>query len=242
MSRQPKAIQNETFYVKKRGLFRKAEQVVRSCNSDVYIIVHHKDSDKIFSFTSHPGFTLEKISTLVLRDVQQGASLKKNKQYEDTDFLLVKRNVEEMDRINKQFAQSKESPAQLIEDMNNQDLLSGRGGVEPTENDTQTEDMSMSMQQNYKEGRSPIPQYNNESSNGNTFSPRAAKKAKQLRAEKPDNRVYPQASEPKRQAEISRITNVVHGTQQFHQPPPNQNFTPRQYAQPVYHAEQYREP
>lgn len=43
---------NEAFYVKKRGLFRKAEQVVRFCNSDVFIIVHHKDSDKIFSFTS----------------------------------------------------------------------------------------------------------------------------------------------------------------------------------------------
>jgi sulfur transfer protein SufE len=43
---------NDIFYVKKRGLFRKAEQVVRYCNSDVFIIVHNKDSDKIFSFTS----------------------------------------------------------------------------------------------------------------------------------------------------------------------------------------------
>ena len=146
MSRQPKSIQNETFYVKKRGLFRKAEQVVRSCNSDVFIIVHHKDTDKIFSFTSDRGFTLERISTLVLRDVQQGASLKKNKQYEETDFLQVKRNVEEMERINKQFAKNKETPAQLIENLNNQELLFDRGGVEPTENETFTEDQSMSMQ------------------------------------------------------------------------------------------------
>jgi len=49
---------NEAFYVKKRGLFRKAEQVVRFCNSDVFIIVHHKDSNKIFSFTSQREFTL----------------------------------------------------------------------------------------------------------------------------------------------------------------------------------------
>mmetsp|Transcript_8581 Transcript_8581/g.13263 ORF Transcript_8581/g.13263 Transcript_8581/m.13263 type:complete len:81 (+) Transcript_8581:4-246(+) len=53
---------NEQFYVKKRGLFRKAEQVVRYCSSDVFIIVHNKDSDKIFSFASDEKFNLEKIS------------------------------------------------------------------------------------------------------------------------------------------------------------------------------------
>jgi sulfur transfer protein SufE len=60
---------NELFYVKKRGLFRKAEQVVKQCNSEVFIIVHNKDSDKIFSFTSDAKFSLEKISDLVLRDI-----------------------------------------------------------------------------------------------------------------------------------------------------------------------------
>ena len=43
---------NDVFYVKKRGLVRKAEQVVRYCNSDVFIIVHNNDSDKIFTYTS----------------------------------------------------------------------------------------------------------------------------------------------------------------------------------------------
>ena len=62
--------QSELFYVKKRGLFRKAEQVVRYCNSEVFIIVHNLDNDKIFSFTSDKDFNLEKISTLVLRDCQ----------------------------------------------------------------------------------------------------------------------------------------------------------------------------
>jgi len=60
--------QSELFYVKKRGLFRKAEQVVRYCNSEVFIIVHNLDNDKIFSFTSDKDFDLEKISDLVLRD------------------------------------------------------------------------------------------------------------------------------------------------------------------------------
>lgn len=38
-SKKP-SIQNEAFYVKKRGLFRKAQQVQKGCNADVFIIVH----------------------------------------------------------------------------------------------------------------------------------------------------------------------------------------------------------
>ena len=85
-SKSPKSTENDAFYIKKRGLFRKAEQVVKSCKSNVFIIVHHKESDKIFSFTSDREFTLESISSLVLRDLQQGSRLKKNKNYEGTDF------------------------------------------------------------------------------------------------------------------------------------------------------------
>ena len=81
------------FYVKKRGLFRKAEQVVRYCNSEVFIIVHNKDTDKLFSFTSDQQFNLEKISALVLRDVQQGAMLKKTKKFENENYDNIKRNI-----------------------------------------------------------------------------------------------------------------------------------------------------
>ena len=65
--------------------------------------MHHKETDKIFSFTSDREFTLEAISGLVLRDLKEGANLKKNKAYQGTDFLKVKRNIEEMDRINTQL-------------------------------------------------------------------------------------------------------------------------------------------
>ena len=82
-------IKNEEFYVKKRGLFRKAEQVVRGCQSDVFIIVHQKTTDKIFSFTSDQEFTLEKISGLILRDVERSNYLKKNKKYHDVNFEEV---------------------------------------------------------------------------------------------------------------------------------------------------------
>lgn len=87
---------NETFYVKKRGLFRKAEQVVKYCNSEVFIIVHKKDSDKIFSFTSDKTFNLEKISTLVLRDVQQSAILQKNKKFQTEDFDKIMSNIKQI--------------------------------------------------------------------------------------------------------------------------------------------------
>lgn len=138
--------------MKKRGLFRKADQVVKGCNSDVFIIVHQKDTDKIFSYSSDPTFNLEKISSLVLRDVQQGQYLKKNMLYRETDFEKVKRNIEESGRlINLQLKQDKynqamsetppdgsETPAHQLYDKNRM--------YDPNDGETATEDMSMSMQ------------------------------------------------------------------------------------------------
>ena len=77
-------------------MFRKAEQVVKYCNSEVFIIVHKKDSDKIFSFTSDKQFNLEKISTLVLRDVQQSAILQKNKKFATEDFDKIMSNIKQI--------------------------------------------------------------------------------------------------------------------------------------------------
>jgi len=45
-------INQEAFYTKKRALVRKAEQVSKACNSDVFIVLHQKDTDKIFSYSS----------------------------------------------------------------------------------------------------------------------------------------------------------------------------------------------
>ena len=96
---------NETFYVRKRGLFRKAEQLVKNCNSEVFIIVHNKDTDKLFSFTSDRQFNLEKISELVLRDVHQGAVLKKTKKFESENFEAIKNNIMKIQSINNKFDQ-----------------------------------------------------------------------------------------------------------------------------------------
>ena len=127
--------------MKKRGLFRKAEQVVRYCNSEVFIIVHNLDSDKIFSFTSDKDFDLEKISDLVLRDCQQGALLNKNRKFENVDFEKVKRNITQIQKLNS-MASNNQMGSPIIS--SNHHYLMDKDQMVPDE--TITEDMSVSMQ------------------------------------------------------------------------------------------------
>ena len=61
--------------------------------------MHNKDTDKLFSFTSDVSFNLEKVSGLVLRDVQQGAFLDKNKKFADEDFEKIKQNIMQIQEI-----------------------------------------------------------------------------------------------------------------------------------------------
>jgi len=87
---------NKHFYVKKRALFRKGEQLAQFCNSQVFISIFNNETGKIFSFTSHEEFNLEKITQLVLRDVQFGASLNKNKKFLEENFENIKTNLKSM--------------------------------------------------------------------------------------------------------------------------------------------------
>jgi hypothetical protein len=110
---------------------------------------------------------LERISELVLRDVQQGSYLKKNRKYEGTDFEFVKRNIENVSRLIKMQGNAAkmspamrdgtdpESEAHYMYDEQNR-------GMEHTENEneTATEDMSMSVQRqaepNYRSGNKAV--------------------------------------------------------------------------------------
>lgn len=89
---------NDPFYIAKRGLIRKAESLNKKFETDVFIVIHQKQSDKIYAFTSDKNYSLERISDLILRDVRAGAFLKKNRIFEDTDFQQVKQNVQDMQR------------------------------------------------------------------------------------------------------------------------------------------------
>lgn len=81
-----KSAKNEKFYVHKRGLFRKADQVCKSINCDVFITIHYKDNDKIYTYANDQNFTIGKVSELILRDMTTSAFLNKNKKFEDVDF------------------------------------------------------------------------------------------------------------------------------------------------------------
>ena len=85
----------EQFYIKKRGLFRKAEQVAKHCNTDIFIVAYNNDTNNLFTFQSDAKFNLEKISELILKDVQNG-SLFRNQKFIDEDFEKVKTNVKQM--------------------------------------------------------------------------------------------------------------------------------------------------
>lgn len=127
--------------MKKRGLFRKAEQVVRYCNSDVFIIVHNKDSDKIFSYTSENKFNLESITSLILRDVIHGACLHKNRKFEDVNFEKVRRNIEEIAKIESLFDEQNDTmPADLVQRKNEESILKHAGN---NINEDSAESMSM---------------------------------------------------------------------------------------------------
>lgn len=130
MNNQKVKEKNDVFYVKKRGLFRKAEQVVRYCNSDVFIIVHNKESDKIFTYTSDKKFNLESITSLILRDVIHGAALHKNRKFEDVNFEKVRRNIEEIAKIESLFDEHNDTmPADLVQRKNDESMMKHAGNI-----------------------------------------------------------------------------------------------------------------
>ena len=103
---------------------------MRYCNSDVFIIVHNKDSDKIFSYTSEKKFNLEAITSLILRDVIHGACLHKNRKFEDVNFEKVRRNIEEIANIESLFDKQNDTmPADIVQRKNDESILKDAGNI-----------------------------------------------------------------------------------------------------------------
>ena len=98
---------------------------MRYCNSDVFILVHNKDSDKIFHYMSDKDFNLERIAALVHRDVIHGAALHKNREFEEVDFEKVKRYIEDIAKVNAQFDPNETTPGELIQRKNDESLMKG---------------------------------------------------------------------------------------------------------------------
>jgi len=70
-------LKNEKFYIKKRTMVRVAQQIKKQCRADVFIVVHKKDTDRIFSYTTDMEFDLSKVFKLVHRDVEERVCSKK---------------------------------------------------------------------------------------------------------------------------------------------------------------------
>lgn len=91
--------------------------------------------------------------------MQQGQYLKKNMLYKNTDFDLVRRNIDESQRLVNKQIQSGYNRAMMPETPPDDEetpqhyIYDGRGAFDQTDGDTATDDMSMSMQ---KERQTPI--------------------------------------------------------------------------------------
>ena len=70
--------------------------MVKSVNCDVFITIHFKENDKIYTYANDQNFTLAKVSDLILRDMSTGAFLNKNKKFEDVDFEKVRRDIKQI--------------------------------------------------------------------------------------------------------------------------------------------------
>ena len=70
--------------------------MVKSVNCDVFITIHFKENDKIYTYANDQNFTLAKVSDLILRDMSTGAFLNKNKKFEDVDFEKVQRDIKQI--------------------------------------------------------------------------------------------------------------------------------------------------
>ena len=120
-----KSAKNEKFYVHKRGLFRKADQVTKSINCDVFITIHYKENDKIYTYANDQNFTIGKVSDLILRDMTTSAFLNKNKKFEDVDFDQVKQKVRKISDIekNSSLKNTKLNPNHSVNDTSNDTAL-----------------------------------------------------------------------------------------------------------------------
>lgn len=70
--------------------------MVKSVNCDVFITIHFKENDKIYTYANDQNFTLARVSDLILRDMSTGAFLNKNKKFEDVDFEKVRRDIKQI--------------------------------------------------------------------------------------------------------------------------------------------------
>ena len=92
---------NEPFHNKKRAVFRKAEILVKGFDCDVFVVIHKKNDDKVYSYSSdETNFSLDSVCTLLLKDLARNRLLNKNKKFKDIDSTKINNFADEFRKLN----------------------------------------------------------------------------------------------------------------------------------------------
>jgi hypothetical protein len=182
--------------------------------------------------------------------VQQGQYLKKNMLYKNTDFDLVRRNIDESQRlVNKQMQSNynvqmqSETPPDEMETPQHY-IYDGRTAFDQTDGDTATEDMSMSMQ---KERQPPVSGKKGKMFNGMPPPPRVTNFKQDPRHSPEPSPVYSDREyyqkQPQnnpnivRQREISGMQAVGHQAKQVYD---NSHYRPPMVNIPHYDPHEFQ--
>lgn len=71
---------NDPFFIRKRALYREADRVKKNYDCDIFIIMHHRETDKIYDYQTDPKFDLEHITNLIIKDIKKARSSYKKAQ------------------------------------------------------------------------------------------------------------------------------------------------------------------
>jgi len=73
---------------------------MKQCDCDIFIVVHHHQHDKIYSYTSsETNFSIDRVSKLILKEMQSAAFLNKNKKFEEVNFPELKADIEKINEL-----------------------------------------------------------------------------------------------------------------------------------------------
>ena len=100
-------VDENCFFVRKRQLQRKADQIKKFSNCDTFIIIHNKTSGKIYPYQTDPTLNLELVSSLVMRDLEKELKTYKiklsNESFKNLDYNLINNNIKSIKEIQDQM-------------------------------------------------------------------------------------------------------------------------------------------
>jgi hypothetical protein len=94
-------------------LIRNAEKLNKLCDCELFILIHNKITDKIFSYNSDPSFDLVRVTDLILKDIhkeklqgKKAETRKKRSQYKKINFTQSNENIQKIMEIEPNYIQN----------------------------------------------------------------------------------------------------------------------------------------